>query len=254
MELNRIIEECALNAWPPPRQMVLDGWLLRFADGFTRRANSVNPIYPGTMEVGPKVALCERIYQERGLRCVFKITPLAQPEGLDTALEKLGFAHEAETAVQVLEPLAHALESTGPGQGGPGEAELLVSESGGGAWLEAFSRLNEVAGFNRAALEGILAHITGERWFASLQAGGKTVACGLAVRERETVGLFDLVTEAGERRKGHSGRLIRGLLGRAGKAGATRAYLQVMCDNAPALALYEKLGFREIYRYWYRVK
>jgi ribosomal protein S18 acetylase RimI-like enzyme len=40
-----------------------------------------------------------------------------------------------------------------------------------------------------------------------------------------------------------------------GKArGAKYAYLQVQLDNKPALKLYSDIGFKEIYRYWYRVK
>ena len=38
--------------------------------------------------------------------------------------------------------------------------------------------------------------------------------------------------------------------------GSRRAHrdLQVMLNNAAALRLYERVGFREIYPYWYRVK
>ena len=37
------IERSAGVAWPALREEVLDGWRLRFADGFTRRSNSVQP-------------------------------------------------------------------------------------------------------------------------------------------------------------------------------------------------------------------
>ena len=41
----RLIEEHALNAWPPLQTLLLDGWVLRLANGYTRWANSVNPLY-----------------------------------------------------------------------------------------------------------------------------------------------------------------------------------------------------------------
>ena len=36
--------------------------------------------------------------------------------------------------------------------------------------------------------------------------------------------------------------------------GARLAFLQVMANNEPALALQRKYGFSESYRYWYRVQ
>lgn len=40
------IAEISLNAWCSLQQNLDDGWILRFADGYTKRVNSVNPIYP----------------------------------------------------------------------------------------------------------------------------------------------------------------------------------------------------------------
>jgi len=36
----------ALTTWPALQQRLYDGWVVRFARGHTRRANSVNPLYP----------------------------------------------------------------------------------------------------------------------------------------------------------------------------------------------------------------
>ncbi|MBT8193624.1 MAG: hypothetical protein KJP22_09505, partial [Acidimicrobiia bacterium] len=39
-----------------------------------------------------------------------------------------------------------------------------------------------------------------------------------------------------------------------GDRGATEVFLQVHPSNAPAIALYESLGFERQYEYWYREK
>ena len=51
----RHIEELALNAWPALQTLLLDGWVVRFANGYTRRANSVNPLYASEQDIDAKL-------------------------------------------------------------------------------------------------------------------------------------------------------------------------------------------------------
>ena len=97
------MEELSLNAWPA-HQTLYDGWVLRFADGYTKRANSINPLYPSTNDLGGKIAFCESIYQERKLDVVYQLTPTScHPENLDDTLAAKGYRKNSPTSVQVLE-------------------------------------------------------------------------------------------------------------------------------------------------------
>ena len=82
----RHIEELALNAWPALQTLLLDGWVVRFANGYTRRANSVNPLYASEQDTDAKLRACEQFYRDRGLKVVFKMTAASQPDGLDALL------------------------------------------------------------------------------------------------------------------------------------------------------------------------
>src|ERR1700756_2549768 len=67
------VEETCLNAWPALRQVLLNGWVLRFSEGLTRRANSVNPLR-GPRETGSCLtATCEALYQKRQLPTIFRL-------------------------------------------------------------------------------------------------------------------------------------------------------------------------------------
>ena len=74
----------------------------------------------------------------------------------------------------------------------------------------------------------------------------------MAVAEADLVGLFEVVTDPSQRGRGLATTVVGALLAWGRMHGAATGYLQVMLDNGPALRMYERLGFAETYRYWYR--
>jgi hypothetical protein len=83
---SRHLEELTLDAWPPLQTLLYDGWLLGFSGGYTRRANSVQPLYPSTLPLSDKIATCEAMFADRGLPIAFKVTSGSADPDLDATL------------------------------------------------------------------------------------------------------------------------------------------------------------------------
>ncbi len=240
------LEERSLNAWPALKQQVYDGWLLRFAQGYTRRANSVVPLYVGRLDLKEKIETCRQHYARQSLPTIFKVWPSRQGDVLDRLLQDRGFAREAETGVQTcgLDALC-AL---------PEHGSALVEAEFTETWFAAYIQLNGVAAVDCDKLRSILEHVAPPVSYVSLHNEGRVAACGMGIVEGKDVGIFSLVTASDLRNRGLGQQLIGHIARWAHAHGAERAYLQVMAENAPAQALYRKLGFVDRYRYWYRVE
>lgn len=252
--LVREIEERSLRAWPPRHVLDVGGWEVRFAGGYTGRANSVNPWGPARGDLDRNVRRCEDLFRERELRPVFRITPAVDPPDLDAVLERRGYVRRSETAVLIREPAGvSGAPDPAPATRGRPDAELTILESVTPDWLASISKWVGVPPEREPLHRAILEAIRPPAAFALLRAGGENVACGLAVREPPWVGLFDLATAPERRGRGFGTSLVTGLLGWGAAGGAPRAYLQVVAGNDPAIRLYRRLGFREAYPYWYRV-
>jgi ribosomal protein S18 acetylase RimI-like enzyme len=241
----RLLEEISIDAWPALRMEFHDGWVLRFADGYSRRSNSVYPLYPSETDSREKIRDCERIYRENGLRTVFKMTVDCEPRGLDEILAGEGYRREATTSVQSLD--LEGWNGTQP----PGSR---FRDEPAKDWLAAQFAMNNLPQRQVAAARRILTMIRPPRVFASVESSGRSAACGLGMIRRGYLCLYDIAVDEKKRRRGYGLHIMEGLLDWGRQQGARQACLQVMKDNPPALALYSKLGFREEYEYWYRVK
>lgn len=238
------LEEISLNALPALQTVMYDGWVLRFSNGYTRRANSVQPLYVPKQSLAEKIAYCESLYQARHMPTIFKMTPGSQPSGLDKELEKRGYVYEADTIVQTcaLDSLAVATEPA-----------VEIHEGWNDEWFSEFARLNNFTARSTATPKQMLGLIVPQTAYALLRDADGVQACGLGVLQQTHIGLFDIVVDAQKRRRGYGRQIVTQLMAWGKQRGAHTAYLQVVAQNEPALNLYARLGFVEQYPYWYRV-
>lgn len=239
------IEEASMHAWPALQTVVYDGWILRFANGYTRRANSVNPLYPSKIDLKRKLDYCERFYDQKNLPTIFKITERVYPRNLDSVLEKAGYRMEAETSVQTVDLRRIKI---------PKGVVIHFCQHIDATWIEHFMRLSKTDARHAVTMRSMFESVMIPACFAGITDDERIIACGMGALEREMVWLFDIVVGEHHRGKGLATRLIYGILQWAKNNNAQSGYLQVMLDNKNALSLYQRIGFKEVYRYWYRVR
>lgn len=240
MNLRRI-EECALNAWPALQTYLYDGWLLRFANGYSKRANSVTPLYAGELDIDEKIAHCETIFAEKRQSPIFRLPNFLDIGSLNRQLAKRGYRQIDTTSVQTVD-----LET--PWYFQSERAYIMPYRH---HWLSSFHAL-ENKRKDVDTHDQIIGNIASPHCLMVLMDEGQVVACGYAVCESGYLGLFDIVTDPDQRRKGYGRELLTSLLAWGQEIhDAHTAYLQVMVNNTPALNLYAQFGFEEQYQYSY---
>ncbi len=238
-------EEISNNAWPALQTFQYDGWLLRFANGVTKRSNSVSMLYPSHIDPAEKIRVCEMLYQAKAITPCFKITADSNPPGMDQLLETSGYYRHSTISFQTAD-IKGRTSITDP--------ETMVETSIRESWIDDFIRMNGFDFGKKATYLAIMQQVQTSFALVSVIRNRKVVGVGLGVLERDFLGIFDIVVDPGHRRQGLGFRIVDSILCWGKEQGATTAYLQVLADNHTAISLYRKMGFTERYKYWYRMK
>lgn len=251
-DLSASVEEACLNAWPALKEIFYDGWLIRLAEGETRRTNSVNVIGDGRYAAEDKIAYCKAIYRAHGLPTYFRVRSNADP-ALDALLAGRGFRAEDETLTLFMD-----FASTPP-QAADRDIEI-IGRPPSLEWLAAHARFTGRAvaaiadgGDIRRRLLDLVALPIG--FAAARDDNGRITSVAYGAVHDGLVSLQWVATDPARRREGLSRAVLSALMNWAQGKDARGACLQVVSTNAPAVALYSQLGFdRELYRYHYRVQ
>ncbi|MFZ4521300.1 MAG: GNAT family N-acetyltransferase [Bacteroidales bacterium] len=241
----RRFEEISNNAWPALQTIHYDGWALRFANGVTKRSNSVSMLYPSVIEPEEKISYCENLYESRNITPCFKITKTSEPQGIDGRLEERGYFIHSFISFQTMDISGISQEPI---------SDIRIETKLRPGWIDDFIRMNEFDTSRRSTYIAIMNQLVTPKCLVSISRDKQTIGVGLGVAEEDFVGLFDLVVDKAYRNTGLGYLLVENILRWGRNKGATVAYLQVLADNLPAIRLYEKMGFSESYRYWYRMK
>jgi N-acetylglutamate synthase len=240
------LELAADEAWPAPVRERLGDWWLRAADGWTGRANSALPVGDPGRALGDAVDEVERWYAHRGLPPRMNVPlPLAAP--VAAVLDQRGWRSGPLVVVQTVR-LADLLAAT-PAR--PDLPPVDLPRTPPPDWLDVVTaRKGGRSGtLPPAALHVLMA--VDEVRFANVSADGnvRAVARGTVTGQGRWLGLSLIEVAPRARRTGLARQLIGALARWAADIGATDAYLQVEEENAPALELYDRLGFTTHHTY-----
>jgi len=266
------LELACADAMPPVTEDKIGDWRLRAAGGFTGRANSALAVGDPGIGVGRALSKVREFALRHG------IAPVAQAIEGSPVAEEIAAAgwvrntgHAAGWLVSVQTGPLGSPEPDGAGgapdipvlaEPTPGWWELAVGNARPSGPQRQVLATGDV-GFGVASVTADVVgnvttdlpsdHTTAVTTIDTAVTANVTVG---AVRAAVAGGLLHvsrLAVRPGYRRRG----LAKALMGACGpwaaERGASACVLQVSVDNAPALALYRELGFRESHRYSYWV-
>ena len=241
LALVRRLEAHAVEAWPAAvTERVDGGWVLRATPGLDRgRSNhALTPCRPlsSSEEIPGAIERVEAFAQAHGIHTGIQVSPLSLHGALQRELDRRRWG----TRWPVLVLAARRDEEAWAYSVSVEHADRATPE-----WLDAWARC-EGGRDVEAHARTVFPRLAGRATFARLD----DVAVGIAVEEHGLVGLFCLAVDPARRRAGLGTALVRTLLA---ASRASVAYLQVEENNAPAVALYTRLGFAEAYRYCHRI-
>lgn len=236
--------ECiSMNAWPSLQWLIDEGWVLRFSKGYTKRANSVIPIFGSETNFSQRLQRVEKKYKSKNLPTIFKLTD--EFKELDDFLSNRGYKKIGLTSFQTVSLNEVNLFKT---------SKYQVLNKYNKQWFDCFVEFSNLSKNNAQVLNEMLKNTPMNNYYFLISNDESIVGCGLGVVEERYFGIFDIYINKAYQGQGFGKKLLKAMLNYGKELSLETAYLQVVDENTIAKSLYQSLGFKEEYKYWYRKK
>lgn len=235
-------ERAGLLAWPGIDVEWDATWVRRAANGYTKRANSLQCFDAGDGEhAAARLSGAVQWFGARNQRPVVRTTPL-QPRALTEVLDAAGWQ-----SIDASHLYAMPLAEQAP------DDEGRIFDLLDPAFMDAQRHLQRQTEVGMAPMRALLAVMEVPAAGIVVYRDNSPVASGLMAIANGIVIAGNVITDPDRRRQGLAAAMMRTGLAWAHDRGATIAALNVQADNVAAKALYSGLGYTHQYDYHYRI-
>jgi N-acetylglutamate synthase len=230
--LLQAIERTGVLAWPALETVEIDGWLWRFANGGSQRANSVSTLdYTGT-NIDATITLVEQRYRDRGVPPQFQVCDVSVPADLDQRLRARGYTAK-DRCTTLVRSAPEAAQTIGD--------DFEILDRATPEWTACYTSV--ITADRRRTAPDILARVPPGAAFCGVRRNGRIVATALGVTHGGVTIAECVASHVEARGQGAASTVMRGLAAWGAGQGAHTVALQALEHNAPAQALYRSLGY-----------
>lgn len=236
-ELIRGLEERLVNVWPSVHTLMMEGWAIRLANGYTSRANSASAMVIGARMTPDLLDAIERIYADAGLPSAVRVTPVCDPEARELLLSR-GYRIKDRSRILLLDLASYAGRTPDP--------RVTIERRLSRRWTEGVCAHQSPEKRNADHLEQIVSRIRVPVGFASLEVERRDAGFAIGVIDRGYAEIGSVVLDENLRGRGLGRVIVDSLLAWASEEGAHHAFLQVDATNTVAVGLYRSQGFADV--------
>lgn len=244
LPLVRRLEAVSFRAWPAS-SVVYDGsWQIRLTGSHpSKRINSVVPLDPSDYaNCDLRLEKARKRFEDFGRPLIIRETVLMPPQ-LRQHLTDSGWSVFENVDVMTADIANAELPET----------VSHIPSHDIGRFVEASLKVSGEDPSLRSPIAEIVSSIKPTLGlFTMEEIEGEPQATLICVQDNDLAGILSLDVARALRRQGAGTQILTSALRWARISGASTAWLQVVSTNRPAIALYEKFGFRTAYtyRYW----